>query len=119
MSEETWVLMSIDVFNAARRIGTIKLWNEALHARADEMEADPHIHRHLNEGGIVVIHVRWSERLRDLPGRRSARSMRRVVLHGPSRRWIHRGCHADRQTAMLDEMDVEAMARDFTHDVFE
>jgi hypothetical protein len=56
MADEMWVLMSLDVFNKARDIGTIKLWNEALHATPAEMEVDPNIHRHLNDGGAVVIH---------------------------------------------------------------
>lgn len=60
-SEEQWVLMGRGVFNKARKIGSIKLWNEALHATPDEMETDPNVHRHLNEGGIVVIHC--SERM--------------------------------------------------------
>ena len=54
--EETWVLMSSDVFNQASYIGTNKLWFNALHATPDEMETDLNVHRHLNEGGIVVIH---------------------------------------------------------------
>jgi hypothetical protein len=56
MAEETWVLMSTDVFNEASNIGTNKLWFDALHATPDEMEVDPNIHRHLNDGGVVVIH---------------------------------------------------------------
>ena len=57
MAEETWMLMSTDVFDTIRTVGTSrKLMAAAIHATPDEMEVDPNIHRHLNEGGIVVIH---------------------------------------------------------------
>ena len=55
-TDETWVLMSTDVFNNARSIGTIRLWNEAIHATPDQMETNPDIHHHLNAGGIIIIH---------------------------------------------------------------
>ena len=51
-----WVLMSVDVFSDVRAVGTIRLWNEAIHASPVEMETDPNIHRHLNDGGVVIIH---------------------------------------------------------------
>ena len=58
MSEETWVLMSTRVL-AGIDIGIADLehlMGTVIHATPDEMEVDPNIHRHLNEGGMVIIH---------------------------------------------------------------
>ena len=58
MPDETWVLMSTDTLDEISDINSrvFELQTEAIHATPVEMETDPNIHRHLDDGGVVIIH---------------------------------------------------------------